>query len=193
MLWIQSSPAADYGALLAENQALQAEVAALQETKNVLEEISGARDVIPAAVYSRYPLNFKSQILINVGEGVGILVGQAAILPENILIGRVREVFPDSASVQTVFDPGFQAAVRVGDKGIEALLIGGGEPKVTLIPKDAEVRMGDVVYVADSGFPYGLAVGEVEGISLKEEELLGEATLRFAYDLNRLHAVLLIR
>lgn len=189
--WLRNSlwtaPSADYSALIAENQALKAEVAAFADMK-----LFSDRTGLPAAVYSRYPLNFKNQLLVAAGEDRGAYVGQAAILPEKILIGRVDKVFPGSASVQTVFDPGFQAAVRVGSAGVEALFVGGGEPRLTLIPREAEVRSGDVVYSADPAFPYGLAIGEVGEIRFVEGELFREATLKFAYDLNSLRAVLLL-
>lgn len=188
-LW--TAPSYNASELLAENQALKAEVAALAEVKRIWETADAA-GALPAAVLSRYPLNFKDRILVNVGQSSGVSAGQAAVLPERILIGKVEKVFPGSASVQTVFDPGFQAAVRIGVAGVEALFEGGGEPKLALIPKDAEVRSGDIVYTADPNLPYGLPVGEVREIRFSEEELFREATLKFAYDLNGLRAVLLL-
>ncbi len=185
LLW--TAPPADYSALVAENQALKAEIAAFAK----VERLSGQAG-LAAAVYSRYPLNFKNQILVAVGGDAGVALGQAAILPEKILVGRVEKVFAASALVQTVFDPGFQAAVRVGENGVEALFAGGGEPKLTLIPKDAEIKTGDVVYAADPAFPYGFAIGEVGEIRFSEGDLFREATLKFAYDLNGLRAVLLV-
>lgn len=189
--WFWTAPSYNVSELLAENQALRAEIASLAEIKRLWGR-DGVSGSLPAAVLSRYPLNFKDRILVNVGRNSGVSLGQAAVLPGGILIGRVDKVFPASASVQTVFDPGFQAAVRLGAAGVEALFEGGGEPKLTFIPKEAEVRPGDIVYAADPSFPYGLPLGEVQEIRISDGGLFREATLRFAYDLNGLRAVLLL-
>jgi cell shape-determining protein MreC len=191
LLWLPPSESGNYSELLAENQALKAEIALYREIKQVLGE-SRTSGALPAVVYSRYPLNFKSQILVNVGEDAGVGVGRAAILPGGVLIGRVEKVFSNSSLIQTLFDPDFQAAVRIGDAGVEALFKGSSEPKLTLIPRGAKVNPGDIVYLADPGFPYGLAVGEVEQIYFSQESLFQEATLKFAYDLNALRAVLIL-
>lgn len=186
-----AAPSYNASELLLENQALKAEVAALAEIKRIWQTADMA-DALPAAVFSRYPLNFKDKIFVNVGRKSGVSAGQAAILPGKILIGRVEKVFNNSASIQTVLDPKFQAAVRIGEAGIEAVFEGGNEPKLTLIPKGAEIKPGDIVYVADSNFPYGLPIGEVREILVSEGDIFLEASLRFGYDLNSLRAVLLL-
>lgn len=186
-----TAPSYNEPALLAENQVLKAEVAALAEVKRLLD-LSGTAGGLPVVVLSRYPLNFKNRILIAAGANAGVAAGQAVILPERILIGRVINVFSNTSLVQTVFDPGFQAAVRVGGAGVEALLTGGGEPKLTFVPRDAELKSGDIVYTADPAFPYGLPVAEVGEIHLPEGELFREATLKFAYGINGLRAALLM-
>jgi rod shape-determining protein MreC len=189
LLW--APPPSDYSELLAENQALKAENAAMRELERV-SETAKTTGAVPAQIYSRYPLNFKNQILVNAGESAGVGIGWIAILPEKVLVGRVEQVFKNTALVRTVFDPGFRLAVRIGKAGADALLAGGDEPRLTLLPQGAEIGRGDVVYAADPALPYGLAVGEVGETMFSEDNLFEEAAVRLAYDLNGLRAVLLI-
>ena len=61
-----------------------------------------------AIVYSSYPFNSKSEIIISWGENRGVLVGDAAIYGTSIFVGRVKEVTLDKSVVTTIFDPGFE-------------------------------------------------------------------------------------
>lgn len=187
-----SAPPTTVAEILAENQALRAELAELEEVKRAWGEEIDIKTALPAGIYSRYPLNFGNQILVAAGEKRGVFSGQAVVAAGNVLIGKVEKVFSETATVRTVFDPAFQIAVRIGKDGSEALFAGGVEPRLTFIPRQAVVAPGDIVYAVDPSLPYGLAVGEVKEVHFLEDELFQEATLRFAYDLNRLRVVFLL-
>jgi len=147
----------------------------------------------PAFVYSRYPFNFQNELLVSAGADAGVEVGQAALITASdsstptsgpaVVIGQVVQVFPDTALVRTVFDPSFQLAVRLGDKGADALLKGGTNPKLTLIPKTTTVNDGTVVYTATPDMPYGLPVGTLSNERIAGDQLFQEADLRLGYDI----------
>ena len=184
-------------ALLAENQTLKAELAVL---KNVARELPASRSRLQTAlVYSRYPLNFKNELWMNAGEEQGVSAGQAALLPapatsskQFILLGKVVKTWPTSALVETLFDPRYQLAVRVGAKGADSLLVGGSVPKLTLLSRTSGIQSGDIVYAVSPGAPYGTAIGQVSAIQSESGQLFEEATLQFSYDLNQLHALWLM-
>lgn len=176
--------------LAAENENLKAELAKLENIKSQFPERTPG--FIGALVYSRYPFNFKNEFLLNVGAKDGVLAGRAVLL-EGVLIGKVSKVFDMTALAQTVFDGDFQAAVRVGAVGVQALLRGGVMPRLTLIPLTARVSAGDIVYSASPDFPYGLPVGEVGTISTSSDKLFREATVNFVYDINSVSAVLIVK
>ncbi len=44
-------------------------------------------------VYSRYPMNFKNELLTSAGSDDGVATGDAVIF-QGMLIGQVRTVFP---------------------------------------------------------------------------------------------------
>ena len=175
---------------MAQNEALKAQLAELQSVATQLPSVPS--NYLRAIVYSRYPLNFKNEILLNVGSNNSVVAGKAVVF-QGILIGAVEKVFPDSALVQTVFDSSFKMPVRVGPKGYDALFVGGALPKAVSIKKDAVLAPGDIVSAAASGFPYGIPVAVVVSTSTSPDNLFEEATLGFAYDVNAVQTVLVAR
>ena len=188
------------GDLAAENESLKAELAKLQNIK--LQFPDRSPNFIGAAVYSRYPFNFKNELLLNAGSSDGVALDKA-VIASGILIGKVVKVFESSAVAQTVFDGGFQTSVRVGSAGLpagalakagaQALIVGGALPKLTMIPLGVNVSPGDIVYSASPDFPYGLPIAEVAVIATSSDNLFREATLDFAYDINSVSAVMVAK
>lgn len=179
---------ADGVSLAAENDSLKAQLATLQ---TIAAQIPlEPQQYIRGMVYSRYPLNFKNEILVNVGAREGVATGSAAVF-QGMLIGKVIRVFPDEALVQTVFDSGFTIPVRVGASSYDGLLQGGSYPKVGSIVKTATLAAGDVVYTAAPGLPYGLPIGEVAATSTSADSLFQDATIVFPYDINTIQTILI--
>jgi cell shape-determining protein MreC len=188
----------DVSRLREENIALRAESAVLHDRLGRIP--SEFQSEKTASVFVSYPFNFKNQLLVSAGRNEDVREGDTVFLPDpssstkrGIFIGRVESVQEKTSVVQTVFDSRFQLGVRIGEEGIESLMTGGSRPKLTLIPKTAEIRPGDVVIAAASQLPYGLAIGEVKEIALASGGLLQEATVRFPYDITQVRTVLLAR
>ena len=185
-----------------ENTMLKARLAELYSIQDKLP--LRQTGVIPAFVYSRYPFNFKNEIMVNAGQKQGIVVGEAVVVSNStssldgrnqnfIFIGKVKNVFEDAALIQTVFDSGFRLAVRIGKAGIDSLLVGGVDPTLTLIPKNAEINSGEAVYSVGADFPYGIPMGEVGEIKLSHDNLFKEANILFPYDLSQVNLVLIFK
>ena len=145
---------------------------------------------LSAKIFSTYPFNTKSILIINAGSGQGIKESIPVTTGENILTGQIMEVYENYSRVRTVFDPLWQIPVRIGEKEIDGLLQGGPSPRVALIEKDKLIQVGDLVYSASENFPYGLKIGEVEEI--KESASGGafkEAILKMPFNINELREV----
>jgi len=186
----QSTGQADDPSLAAQNEALEAQIAQLESV--VTELPTSTPDYVRAMVYSRYPLNFKNEILVNAGTNEGVAQGDAVVF-QGILIGTVENVFADSALVQTVFDSGFRIPVRVGTGGYDALFTGGTSPLAASIQKSAPVAADDIVYAAAPRLPYGLPMAVVESTTTSPDNLFEEANLSFAYDINAIETVLIAK
>ncbi len=187
-----TSAAASDGAasLAAENESLKAQLA---ELRNIAAQLpQDPPNDIRAVVYSRYPLNFKNELLVNAGANDGVAAGDAVTF-QGVFIGVVAETFPAAALVRTVFDDSFKMAVRIGSAGYDALLEGGAAPRAASIVRTADVMPGDIVFTAAPGIPYGLPVAVVAATSTSPDRLFEEAPLGFAYDINTIQSVLIAK
>ena len=68
--------------LAAENDVLQAQLAQLQTIASEVPTSSSAET--RAMVYSRYPMNFRNELLVNAGSGQGVASGSAVVLPNAV-------------------------------------------------------------------------------------------------------------
>ncbi|MEK7193652.1 MAG: rod shape-determining protein MreC [Patescibacteria group bacterium] len=175
--------------ILLENDALRAELAKLQDIKNKIEVWSPEYFAVPVYV-GRYPFNLRSELTLAAGRNEGLRANQPVFL-NKVFIGLIKDVFEDKATVKTIFDASWKSAVRIGASGIEGLLVGGNQPTVTLIDKQADVKEGDIVYAAFPGTPYGAAIGEIKSARLSQNQLFQEAEIDFSYQINEVRAVLI--
>ncbi len=141
------------------------------------------------AVYSTYPFNSKKDIAIASGSLDGAREGSVVTWGDKVLIGKITSVSADSSVVSTIFDSSWEMAVRIGSSQINALFKGGTTPKVTLIPRDKEVRTGDLVLTANKDLPYGLEVGKIKDLSDTPGTPFREATLETEVQLSDLRYV----
>ena len=182
-------------ALVLENQSLKAQLAQLRAVTHHFAS-SSANPGVTAFVYSRYPFNFRNTFLLTAGSKQGIQAGYSVVVPcgcddpsARFLLGQIANVSPDQSAAMTIFDTRWKSAVKIGASGSEALLEGGMEPHLTLIPKNAPIEPGDVVYSTDAAFPYGLAIANIKEVTLTKDKTFKTATLNFGYDLAGLSAV----
>lgn len=131
-------------------------------------------------IFSRYPLNLKDQLLVDVGSKDGVKLGGAALL-DGVLIGKVAGVSEETSVIQTVFDSNFSLPVRIGKSRTDALLKGGVEPKLTMIPKASTAVSGDAVYSASRDFDYGLPLGTLGPVGPTSQDIFLEGGLVLSY------------
>ncbi len=139
---------------------------------------AGGRNV---PVYSRYPFNLKNEFLLAVGEDQHVEAGDVALYQGSVF-GSVEKVFKGSALVQTVFDSRTKIPVRIGAAGADARLVGGPEPRLTLIPKAADISENAAVYAAGVGWPYGAPLGTLRGLEDAPDNIYRIGTLRVFYN-----------
>jgi len=169
-----------------ELEDLKAEIFKLRQ----LVDYRGDPKLLIAKIHSRRPFNDKDLLSINVGRAAGVKEKMAVTVASNLFLGIVEQVFDNYSLVKTIFTSGWQIPVRFGKRGLEALLVGGPDLRVTLIVRDQPVATGETIFLASKEFPYGLKVGEVEEI--KEDPASGvfkEATVRIPYNFNDLTEV----
>lgn len=171
-----------------ENQRLQAEVGA----NGVFEETSSLFHYKRAEVYSRYPFNEHSSVIINAGSADGIAAGMPVFLDGGILVGRVARVMRTESELLTVFDPSWKTSVTIGEDGVKALLVGGSPPRLELISKNASVGEGDLVSNVSPDFPLHAACGTLSAVQTNDHALWIEGNLTVPYALEDATSVLVL-
>lgn len=170
-----------------ENENLKAE---LQGLKIENFEAKILQDgFLTVKVFSTYPFNVKSQITVDAGKAQGVKSLMPALFGKNILLGQVVEVTENNSIIQTIFDPNWQLPVRIGEGGINGLLQGGNEPRITFIEKDKPISTGDFVYSAGRGFPLELKVGEISEIKESAPGIFKEAVLVVPFNIGSLREI----
>lgn len=176
-----------------DEQTAQAELARLAPLAELLPERM-PENLQLAEIYSRYPFSVHDELVINRGATNGVRSGEPVFLvtpsgPSSILIGVVQDVRDRTATVRTIFDPEFKAAVRIGTTGADALLLGGPEPKVSLIAENATVQPGDVIVAASPELPLGAPLASVGLLEPAEDQAFKNATVVFGYDIGAIRIV----
>ena len=181
-----------------DNQELKAQIFKLQQAEKYQQDLSSANIWLKQYQYkatkvlSTYPFNIKNTILMAIGINDGAKKEMPVVVSENILFGQVDEVFNQYSIVKTIFDSSFQIPVRIGETEIDGFLMGGDKIKISLIGKDKDVKVGDVVYSASLNFPYGLKIGEIKEVDDSSSSNFKEAIVSPSFSLNDLRNVYLI-
>lgn len=144
-------------------------------------------------VYSFYPFSNRGEIAIAAGRTNGIELGDLITYGDNILIGKITKVFESVSIVTTIFDPSWRSAVRIGEGEVDALLQGGNEITLTLIPIEAAVHDGELVITASQDLPYGLGVGIIKNVRTAPGNAFKEATLEPGFQFKELKDVSIYR
>ena len=164
-----------------------------RENEALREELFGDKETGRIKVYSTHPFTSRSEIAIAAGVEDGIRTGDVIVVSGDILVGRVTDVFESSSVVTTIFDPSWEIAVRIGEEEIDALMQGGNEIKLTLIPMDSFVEEEEKIITASEGFPYGLELGFVREVQNTEGGVFKEALINPSFRVSQLRNVSVYR
>lgn len=147
-----------------------------------LRELLGLKQNIPmrtvaAEVISRKPSNWFDTAIINRGRRHGVGAGDAVVNFRG-LVGQVTEVDLLSARVVSITDPSSAVGAMVRRSRASGVLFGqGGEYlSLTYLPKDADVKVSDIVITSGMGrvIPRGFVIGRV--VKVKRDITSGMTT-----------------
>ncbi len=179
-----------YQALSLENQSLRAQILSLNNDPSRIE--INNTPLIIAQIFSQYPFSAFNEILINAGSRHGVKAGQAVLAAPDIFLGVIEKVNEKTSVVKTIFSPGWELPTRIGANRISALLIGGHEPRLSLISKNKAVSGGESVLLSSQDFPFGLTIATIDHLEPSSDTLFLEAGLTVPYNLNELNEVFIM-
>lgn len=164
--------------------------------KNLLSlKTKSAYKVIAAGVIGRSPDSWSSLIIIDKGRYHGIKRGMVAITYLG-LAGRVIETAENTSKIILMNDPDFAVSSIVQRSRQEGVVSGtlGGSLMMRYLPKDADIRVSDVIITSGltENYPKGLLIGTVIDIGEEFSGLMRYAIVKPAVALANLEEVLII-
>lgn len=158
-------------AAAADADVLRHELEFTRAATGIRERFSG--DPIAAGIFSWYEAGSAVLATINRGDADGIAAGDVVISATGSLVGVVRDVYGEHATVTVLGDPTLQASARVMGKEITGLLRTGEDGLVLdLVQKEEPIAEGDTVLTGGNDhFPAGLIIGMVRSVDARQQTL----------------------
>lgn len=181
--------------LLLENSQLKLEIDDLEILESQLAFIQENNlTTVPARVVSRPVLDISKKLVINKGSKDGVMAGQAVIVQDGIMIGKISEVSYNTSEVTLLVDPNIQIACQIqnldespclakGDHGVSVML--------DYIPQtdQVEVEQSIVTSGLEDIVPRGLYLGKIESIQENTSNLFKQAKVATLVNFNYLNLV----
>lgn len=199
-----SSLRAENSRLQADNAALRGQVARLQgaaaENADLRRSLGFERSfghrMVAAQVIGRGPDVFSRTLTLDRGSADGLRTGMVVVTGAG-LVGRLKEVGPHSASVQTVADPSTRVNSYTVKSSLEGTVSGGTGPlrmEIQARPGGVVAEVGEWTLTSGVGglYPRGIPVGQVIRFERRDSAPIVVAELAWANDLASVGSVLVI-
>lgn len=195
---------AENSRLITDNRALRRQVAELsaagRENDDLRRALAFQRSfghrLVAASVVGRGPDAFSRTLTIDRGSADGLREGMVVVTGAG-LVGRLREVGPRSAAIETVADPSSRVNVYTVGSNLDGTVSGGAGPLRMEIPArpGAVVQPGEWVLSSGIGglYPRGIVVGQVLRFDRRDTAPVEVASLAWANDLASLSTVLVVQ
>jgi len=191
--------------LIQKNQGLLAENAQLKDVEKENEVLRKEFELAPknkfdleaSFVIAQDPQGLGNYIIVDKGNDKSIRAGMPAIVSDGILVGRVADVYLNTAKVTLITDPASAINAEVQDSGAKGLVNGeyGLGIKMNMISQAEEIKEGDAVVTSGLGgeMPRGLVIGKIGRINQSKDKLFQEASVLPEIDLSNLRIVFLVK
>ncbi len=190
-----------YEALEAENEALKAQIANMEDAARKADATERENTRL------RSQLSFKDShdtydlvdAYINRGSTSGIAENMVAITAVGEVVGLVTQVGPNFAVVKTVLDSTLEISATITTSGYNGMVSGGyieGNEKylqMDYLPSSSIIRNKDQVVTSGSTvYPRGLVLGKVVDAGFKETGVAKYAVLKPAADISSLEQIFIV-
>lgn len=149
-----------------------------------------------AKVIGRSPNNYEKFIIIDLGKDQGIAVNQAAVYSGGALVGKITEVYENSAKVVliTSADSSVNSITQsTRSNGIVKGKYSTGV-KLEMINQNEELTDGDFIITSglEEGIPKGLLIGKISNIKESANKVFKEANVDLFVDFNRIEDIFVV-
>jgi len=190
---------AEYERRAREAVEIHEENARLRELLSFTDRIAAER-LVDAYVLTWDASNWTSAFTIDRGMDFDIRVGDAVMTERREMVGVVREVGRNWATVQTIMDPGVRVGGLMGT-GVSAVAEGNfalmqdWRLRLSHVPTGEVPLINDTITTSGLGgvIPKGLLIGQVEWIGLEGTGVSYYAILQPAVEFHRLVQVFVVQ
>ena len=176
---------------LSENQRLRALLGYKQNATQF--------DLVAASIIGRDSVTWSSVVMINRGTLDGV-ANNMAVVTEMGLVGHVVEAGLNTSKVQLILDPRSSVGTLIQRPESRVAGIVEGDinnpnaPKMVNIPKDADVKVDDMIVTSGFGgvYPKGIVVGKIKEIRNDEGGLLKHGIVATTVNFEKLEDVAVI-
>ncbi len=188
-----------------ENQKLLSKIQSFKELEQENQELKTLLDyknnnkyeLFVTNILNRDPLN-ANILILNAGEKDGVVVGQAVVVNNGVIVGKIVETEHSSSKLRLLTDNFSKIAVKVSeDYEVSGLLSGslGLGMDLTYIPEEQDIKTGDLVVTSNMNnlIPAGLIVGTVEEVQFSKEEIFKSASILPMVDYKNLSLLAIIK
>lgn len=204
-----------YETLEAENEALKARLAQMEDTARQsdatirenarlrkamdLPDLHEVYDLTDAYIIGWSSTDWSNTFTINRGSNVGIEENMVAITENGEVVGLVTQVGANFAVVKTVLDSTLEISATIATSGYNGMVSGcyieGNEKYLQMdyLPSSSIIRNNDQVVTSGSTvYPRGLIVGYVVDAGFKETGVAKYAVLEPAAEISSLEQVFIL-
>ena len=204
-----------YESLVAENAALKAQIAEMDEDVRAAQELQREnlryRQLLeikeehedyrfePAYLIAWDSSTWRSSFTIGKGTSSGLAEGMCAVSENGQVIGLITEVGLNWANVTTIRDSSLEISASISSSGytgvVQGTYLADGQSvlRMNYLPTDAILKNNDqVVTTGSTLYPRGLLLGYLTNVSLDETGVAKYATLSPSCDLDNLEQIFII-
>ena len=204
-----------YEALQAENEALKAQIAQMQESNRLADSISRENErlrkltklleanpdyeLVEGYIITRSSTDWTSTITVDRGRVHGIEVGMVAITANGEVVGLVTEAGTNYCTVKTILDSSLEISATIASSGYSGMVQGAytsdlsGYLRMNYLPSSAVIRNRDQVVTAGSTvYPRNLILGYVVDAGLDDSSVAKYAIIEPAANIDQLEQVFIL-
>lgn len=204
-----------YEALAAENEALKAEIADIQDAArdaaSIKRENDRLRDLLKLTqsnpdyqyvdgyVIGKSSVDWVNTITLDVGTDQNVAPGMVAITENGEVVGLVMEAGSNYCVVKTVLDSSLEISGTIASSGYSGMVQGGyttdqmGKLRMDFLPSSAVIRNNDQVVTSGSTvYPRNLILGYVIDAGFNDTGVAKFALLKSAADIDSLEQVFIL-
>ena len=204
-----------YEALAAENEALKAQIADMQDEARqadsyqrenqrlrILLNLATTREdfkLVDAYIIGRDSTDWSSELTINKGTDAGIYPDMCAITANGEVVGLVVEAGPNYAVIKTILDSSLEISGTIASTGHNGMVQGGYTSgrkdllRMDYLPSSSIIRNKDQVVTSGSTvYPRNLIMGYVVDAGFDETGVAKYAILEPATDIAALEQIFVI-